>query len=183
MAGDLATERSALREQWAKLLGKQAGPQYRIRVTPDGESIKVTDGMNDGAADALTATLDCAPGVKTVIFDSGDGWVREGRLAAAVISERQLGTHVDGRCSSACTLAFLAGTERTLGPTGRLGFHQVLSVGDFALRQLLEIDKKRSVYENAGLPSDFVDNLVHHLAALCLPARRRGGARGDPCHR
>ena len=160
LAGQLASERSALGEQWATLLGKQLGPRCRIRVSPDGESVKVAGGMNDGAAEALTAALDRAPGVKTVIFDSGGGWIREGRLVAAVISERELGTHVDGECSSACTLAFLAGKERTLGPRGRLGFHQVRSVGRSDLGRLLDIDRTKSIYQSAGLPSDFVEKVT-----------------------
>jgi hypothetical protein len=160
LAGQLANQGGALREQWATLLGKQAGPPYRIRLGRDGESIKVTGGMNDGAADALAAALDRAPGVKTVVFDSPGGWRREGRLVAAVISQRGLATHVDGHCSSACTLAFLAGKERTLGPHGRLGFHQVRSIGRSDLGRYLDIGKTRSMYESAGLPTDFVEKVV-----------------------
>jgi hypothetical protein len=160
LVGQLANQGSALREQWATLLGKQAGPRYRIRLSDDSEAINITGGMNDGAADALAATLDRAPGVKTVIFDSPGGWRREGRLLAAVISQRGLSTHVDGRCSSACTLAFLAGKERTLGPQGRLGFHQVRSVGRSDLGRYLDIGRTRSMYESAGLPTDFVEKVV-----------------------
>ena len=160
VAGELGKEGGALAEQWATLLGKQAGPQYRIRLGLDGESIKVTGGMNDGAADALAAALDRAPGVKTVIFDSPGGWAREGRLVAAVISQRGLRTHVDGECSSACTLAFLAGKERTLGTQGRLGFHQVRSIGRSDLGRLLDIGRTRTTYQSAGLPADFVEKVA-----------------------
>jgi len=160
IAGELANQGSALGEQWATLLGKQAGPQYRIRLSRDGESIKVTGGMNDGAADALAAALARAPGVRTVVFDSGGGWLREGRLVAAVISQRGLATHVDGRCSSACTVAFLAGKERTLGPQGRLGFHQVRSIGRGDIGRLLDIGRTQSLYESAGLPADFVEKVA-----------------------
>jgi hypothetical protein len=116
--------------------------------------------MNDGAADALAAALDRAPGARTVVLDSGGGWLREGRLVAAVISQRGLATYVDGRCSSACTLAFLAGKERTLGPHGRLGFHQVRSIGRSDLGRWLEIGRTRSMYESAGLPTDFVERVA-----------------------
>ena len=160
VAGELGNEGGALVEQFSTSLGKQAGPQYRIRPGLDGESIKITGGMNDGAADALAAALDRAPGVKTVILDSAGGWVREGRLVAAVISQRGLGTHVDGKCSSACTLAFLAGKQRTLGPHGRLGFHQVRSIGRSDLGRLLDIGRTRSMYQSAGLPTDFVERVA-----------------------
>ena len=160
IAGNLGNQGSALAELGATLLGKQAGPPYRIRLSRDGESIKVTGGMNDGVADALAAALDRAPSVKTVIFDSPGGWRREGRLVAAVISQRGLATHVDGRCSSACTLAFLAGKERTLGPHGRLGFHQVRSIGRSTLGRYLDIGRTRSLYESVGLPTDFVEKVV-----------------------
>ena len=160
IAGELRNEGGALAEQFAILLGKQLGPQYRIRPGRDAETIRVAGGMNDGAADALAAALERAPGVKTVIFDSGGGWVREGRLVAAVISGRGLQTHVDGECSSACTLAFLAGKERTLGPHGRLGFHQVRSIGRSDLGRLLDIGRTRETYQSAGLPPDFVERVA-----------------------
>ena len=160
VAGQVANDSGRLGEHWATLLGKQAGPQYAIHLGGDGKSLNITGGMNDGAADALTEALNLAPGVRTVSFDSGGGWIREGRLVAAVISERNLATHVDGECSSACTLAFLAGRERTVGPQGRIGFHQVRSIGRSDDERALDVTQTQSIYRSAGLPSDFVNKVT-----------------------
>jgi hypothetical protein len=158
--GTIGNDGSRLAEHWAILMGKQAGPQYTIHVSRTGKSITVNGGMNDGAADALTQALSLAPGVRIVIFDSGGGWVREGRLVAGVISAHGLDTYVAGRCSSACTLAFLAGKNRMIGPHGKLGFHQVRSVGGSDLARVLDINRTRSMYESAGLPGDFIERIV-----------------------
>jgi hypothetical protein len=160
VAGRVGRDGGRLREHWATLLGKQAGPRYAVHVSRDGKSLKVTGGMNDGAAEALGRALALAPGVRTVSFNSGGGWIREGRLMATVISERHLATHVDGECSSACTLAFLAGKERTLGSRGRLGFHQVRSIGQTDLARVLDIEQTQEIFRGAGLPSDFIDKVM-----------------------
>jgi hypothetical protein len=142
------------------MLGMQLGLQSVIGVSRDRQSLKVIGGMNDGATDTLTRALNSVPSVGTVTFNSGGGWVREGHLMAAVISQRGLATHVDGECSSACTLAFLAGKQRTLGPNGRIGFHRVRSIGGTELQQALDITRTQSIYQSAGLPSDFIDKVM-----------------------
>jgi hypothetical protein len=159
-AGRVARDRGKFGEQVATFLGKQAGPRYTVRVADDGKSLTVTGGMNDGAAAALTRALDHAPGVRTVSFDSGGGWVREGRLLAGVISQRGLATNVDVECSSACTLAFLAGRERTLGPGALIGFHQVRLVGQSDDARVLDVAQTEAMYRSAGLPTDFLDKVM-----------------------
>jgi hypothetical protein len=155
-----ARDLSRIGEQWHTLLGKQHGPQYVIRVSGDGKSLEVTGGMNDGAAAAVTEALVRAPGVRTVSLDSGGGWIREGRLLAEVISQHGLSTTVERECSSACTLAFLAGKERTLGPGALLGFHQVLSGGQTAsMRRLSEVETE-TIYRTVGLPADFINKVL-----------------------
>ena len=52
-----------------------------------------------------------------------------GRLGTAfeinrMIRNRRLATRVDTGCASACTIAFLGGADRSISPSGRLGFHQ-----------------------------------------------------------
>ena len=41
-----------------------------------------------------------------------------------MIRSAKLATRVDTACASACTIAFLGGVERTISPSGRLGFHR-----------------------------------------------------------
>ena len=48
---------------------------------------------------------------------------------AELLRKRKLNTHVMDECSSACTLAFLAGEVRTISRKGALGFHASRLVG------------------------------------------------------
>ena len=158
--GGLSEETSGLTEHLNAVLGKQAGSQFTIRVSPDGKSLVIAGGMNDGAAAAMVTALDLAPSITTVTFDSTGGWIREGRLVGDVISRRKLATFVEGECSSACTLAFVSGGERTMGPRARLGFHQVRTVGSSDDERSKDLVETRSLYQKAGLPKDFIDKVV-----------------------
>jgi hypothetical protein len=116
-------------DHWEVARGAQLGPAVSLQFGLDGESIVLAGGINDGAAMALAAALDRAPTVTTVVLQSGGGWTREGKLIASTIAARGLGTRVDTECSSACTIAFLAGKVRTVRPGARLGFHAFSAVG------------------------------------------------------
>ncbi len=48
----------------------------------------------------------------------------EGRGLAMLIRKHKLGTYSFKECSSACTIAFIAGAKRLLGVNAKLGFHQ-----------------------------------------------------------
>ena len=65
--------------------GHQLGPTFVIEVLADGKSIRLSGGINDGAAKQLSKALELAPAVKTVLLTSTGGWVREGALLAKVI--------------------------------------------------------------------------------------------------
>lgn len=156
----LAQTSDGLVEHWDTMLGKQAGPEYVIRVSPDGKSIVLTGGMNDGAAEALKRALDLAPGVTTVAFDSTGGWIREGGLVGKVITEHKLNTYVERECSSACTLAFLGGRTRAIGPRARVGFHQARTVGSGEEERHLDQSLTRSIYESAGVKNDFTGRVA-----------------------
>lgn len=116
-------------EHWKVALGAQLGPPISLQVSGDGKALVLAGGINDGAAAALAQALDRAPAVTTVVLHSGGGWTREGRLLASTIAARGLGTRVDTECSSACTIAFLAGKVRTVRRGAKLGFHAFSAVG------------------------------------------------------
>jgi hypothetical protein len=116
-------------DHWPVARGAQLGPSVSLQFGPDGKSILLAGGINDGTAEALAAALDRAPAVTTVVLQSGGGWTHEGKLIANTIATRGLGTRVDTECSSACTIAFLAGRVRTARPGARLGFHAFSAVG------------------------------------------------------
>lgn len=157
--GEVGNMSGSLAEHWRVALGGQLGPQYTIQLSADGKSVVLKGGMNDGAAEALTRALDMAPAVNTVVFSSTGGWVREGNLAANIISQRKLATYVEGECTSACTIAFLAGSDRAAGPNAHIGFHQFKSVGESG-GSAGDDAMARAVYERARVSKEFITRIV-----------------------
>lgn len=146
-----------LHEHLEVAMGSQLGPETRLELRADGRSILLSGGINDGSAGQLERALDMAPAVTTVVLSSDGGWIREGKLLAAVIRRHGLDTYVEGSCDSACTIAFLAGRDRAAAPTASLGFHASRSVGSVAVRpSAAETAQLRALYRDAGLPEAFI---------------------------
>jgi hypothetical protein len=141
-------------------MGRQAGPDFTVRLAADGTSVHISGGMNDGAAERLREALRGAPSVSSVVLSSTGGWVREGQLVAEVIAERKLSTLAQLECSSACTIAFLAGSSRTLAPGARLGFHQIRSVGSLDGQRSPDVALTRRAYDELGLPAPFIAKIA-----------------------
>lgn len=150
-----------LSEHWKVALGRQPGPEISFQVRADGKSLLVKGGINDGSAEALSKALDIAPSVTTVVFDSTGGWIKQGSMIAKVISVRQMNTYVEKECSSACTIAFLAGRERSADPNARIGFHSFKSVGtNDKLGEQYDIESVRTTYSQASLSPSFIAKVV-----------------------
>ena len=62
--------------------------------------------------------------LETIFLTSNGGAIDNGFAFSGIISRHELNTVAKGVCSSACTLAFLAGVDRHLMQDGRLGFHR-----------------------------------------------------------
>lgn len=154
---DLVGLMPVLHEHLEVAMGSQLGPETRLELRADGRSILLSGGINDGSAGQLGRALDMAPAVTTVVLSSNGGWIREGKLLAAVIRRHGLDTYVEGSCDSACTIAFLAGLDRAAAPTARLGFHASRSVGSATVRPTAaETAELRTLYREAGLPEAFI---------------------------
>jgi len=89
----------------------------------DGRTATVTGAINFSAFNSLVRTLDQTPTVNTLRLNSRGGNVFAARAMALHVSQGGLSTRVDNNCFSACTIVFLAGQVRILGPHGQLGFH------------------------------------------------------------
>jgi hypothetical protein len=141
--------------------GAEHGPPMEVELLEDGQAMFVSGGFNDGEAEQLAAKLDAHPSVRMLVLSSGGGWLNEGMRMAELVRERKLNTHVIDECSSACTLAFLAGEARTMSPSGALGFHASRSVGSTATGpNRVETAELRAAYQQAGLPKAFIDKAL-----------------------
>jgi hypothetical protein len=97
------------------------------------------------------------------VLHSNGGWVRQGNLIAKVITDRGLNTYVEQECTSACTIAFLAGKERASEPTARLGFHSFRAVGAESKGNSTDSSQMialETVYRHAGIAPDFIQRIL-----------------------
>lgn len=86
--------------------------------------LRINGSMDIGILQEFERMLEKHPQLREVAFNSSGGNVYQARGLAKLIIARKLDTYVSGECYSACTIAYLAGTNRYMGPEGKLGFHQ-----------------------------------------------------------
>jgi hypothetical protein len=133
-----------------------------LPISADGETITLSGNIDFDLNTALVEALATHPAIRRVTLSSGGGYIFAARAVAFNIGRHRLDTHVDGSCNSACTLAFMAGDARTLGPEARLGFHryqmetpdkvQILNIGE-------EMEKDRSYFASRGVSDGFLDEV------------------------
>lgn len=161
MIGEIGGMTGPFGEHWKVATGWQLGPDVTFQVRADGKSLLLKGGINDGTAESLSKALELAPSVTTVVLQSAGGWIRQGNMIAKVISERGLSTYVEQECSSACTIAFLAGKERAGEPNARIGFHSFKSIGaDGFSANAIDASTAQETYRRAGLSPAFIAKVV-----------------------
>lgn len=155
MLGEIAAGRDAI---------SRAG--YRIAL---GSDRVIIDGAITYVIDRkLADVLDATPSIRLVQLESTGGHRGAGLRLARVILDRGLDTTTMRLCESACTFAFLAGRERSLGPKARLGFHSagmryapkgLDEKGMMAATQRAQASMQR-FYAERGLPAAFIDRVL-----------------------
>ena len=116
------TRERVIRESYFITFERERRSRYSVEV---GDGVLHFAGPIElGATARVREVLADHPDVWRVILESDGGNIYEGRGLAQLFGERRLATHVEGRCSSACTIAFSGGAARSIAPGGRLGFHQ-----------------------------------------------------------
>jgi len=114
----------SLAELWAIYSGDEELGDLEIATSHDGTTLLVDGAYGVGSADLVRRALDSNPRIRRVVLAGPGGRIGPAFEINRMIRERKLATHVETGCASACTIAFLGGTERSISPTGRLGFHQ-----------------------------------------------------------
>ncbi|MBO0765910.1 MAG: hypothetical protein J2P50_15180, partial [Hyphomicrobiaceae bacterium] len=140
-------------------------PAYQLRLLHDGTEVELAGGMPFGTADALKQVLDAAPGVKVVHLNSIGGRIGEGFLIYRLVHDRNLVTYTATECASACTIAFLGGSQRYLSSKARLGFHSG-SFGSLDGRQYPDMNADmRHILAVHGAPAWFIDRALSTSAS------------------
>jgi len=117
-------------------VGKDPTPPHSLRVLNGGKEIELAGGMDFGTAAELSKLLDTSPGVAVIDLDNIGGRVAEAKLVGDIISQRHLATYTAAVCASACTIAYMSGRPRYLGPNGKLGFHRYSFPGLMPFQEL-----------------------------------------------
>ena len=133
-----------------------------LPISDDGRTVTLAGDIDYRLNTALIDVLAANPGVRRVTLTSDGGHIFAARAIALNIAARGLNTHVTGACRSACTIAFIAGAERSLGPDGQLGFHhygmdmrQRVATVDY----LEEEEKDRRAFARQGVSAAFLERM------------------------
>jgi hypothetical protein len=133
---------------------------YEVRATPDGTRLQIIGPFGSGLARRVQRMLDENKDIRTVELYSPGGRIGEGDDLFDMFRRRRLNTHVVDECHSACTVAFLGGVERTISPTGVLGFHQ----GGFPGMNATEMREANQQHERflirAGVTREFASRAL-----------------------
>jgi hypothetical protein len=130
-------------------------PPHQLRLVRNGQGLEIAGGIDFGTAHDVQVLLSAAPGVKTVDLNSIGGRVAEAERLRDIVRQRHLSTYTSDVCASACTLVYLAGQRRYLGPYGRLGFHRWSFAGLTPEQVLDNIREQERQMIAAGVAPDF----------------------------
>jgi hypothetical protein len=124
--GGLFLERAlpSIGELWAIYTGDEALDTLTVSVSPDGTTLYVDGAYGARSAETVRQALDKHSSIRRVVLAGPGGRIGTAFEINRMIRNRRLATRVDTGCASACTIAFLGGTDRSISPSGRLGFHQ-----------------------------------------------------------
>ncbi len=116
---------------FAERMDRERAGKYRIDASADGLTLTISGTVELGITRKFATWLERSPHARTIALNSAGGNIYEARGLSKLISERQLDTLVETQCSSACTIVFIGGANRSLGRSARLGFHQYRIDADY----------------------------------------------------
>jgi hypothetical protein len=130
-------------------------PPHQLRLVRNGQGLEISGGIDFGTAHDVQAVLSAAPGVRTVDLNSIGGWTAEAAKLRDIVQQRHLATYTSDMCASACTMVYLAGQRRYLGPHGRLGFHRSSFAGQSPEQERDNIREQEREMIAAGVTPEF----------------------------
>lgn len=145
------------------------GGPYDLKLSADGKELRLDGVVNYGLSDRIAKQLAQHPGIRRLRLQSPGGLLEEGVNSAKIVRAHNLDTVVSDDCSSACTLIFLAGRERSLDGRGKLGFHEARDPDPFRV----DAFRIRSLYAKDGVSAPFLKRVsAVKQPATWFPTRR-----------
>lgn len=142
---------------WQMARGIDPLGQAILSLSGDGRSLQLRGPIGMGDASRLKKLLAEAPQVRLFELASPGGRVYEAERMVELIRQRGSATRAIGDCASACTLVFLAGTQRQLMPGAQLGFHRASSGTYNPVFDEVANQELASTYRRMGLPEYFIE--------------------------
>ncbi|CAN5552990.1 hypothetical protein BH10PSE6_BH10PSE6_55500 [soil metagenome] len=163
----------ALTELWNIHTGDTALGDLAVTISPDGRTLHVSGAYGTHSQEAVREALEKNKSVREVVLAGPGGRGSVGFALFDMFRKRKLATRVDTGCASACTIAFLGGTERTISPGGRLGFHRASFPGmDENDMYESNRDIRNFLIQGAGLTPDFARKVIDTPAeSIWVPTR------------
>lgn len=137
-------------------------PPLTLTITPDGGTLHLIGEIPIAARAQVAPILSEHPEITQLELSSPGGNIRAARGLANLVLAFQLDTHVAKACSSACTLVFMAGAQRSLAPAARLGFHGydlLVPSGHPSIDIEKEMQTDAAYFLGRGLLPGFVDQV------------------------
>lgn len=144
-----------------------------IVPSPDGRTLHVSGTYGVHSGEAVRKALEENKTLREVVLEGPGGRGAVGVEIFRMIRDARLATRVDTECASACTLAFLGGVQRTISPSGQLGFHRASFPGmdDDDMYETNRRLRDFMIYR-AGLTPDFARKAVDIPAdSIWVPTR------------
>lgn len=132
-------------------------PQFGARivtVSSNGKALEIDGFISASVATDVKKALMDHPQIGEVRLDSVGGRVSAAQKIAILIKSRKMDTMVYSECSSACIIPLMAGRNRIIYRSARIGFHAPAIGDEIATEQRNMI--KREVVE-AGIEKHFAD--------------------------
>jgi hypothetical protein len=136
------------------------GVPATIKVSANGNELTLDGNITAGLNSRLAEALQAAPNAHLLTLNSHGGRILEALAMVDQIKARRLDTRVLENCESACTLLFLAGTERSSSPLAQIGFHQPNFPGLSAEGRQQMIQNNSQDYRAAGMSDAFVARIM-----------------------
>jgi len=128
-----------------------------LTMRDDTRAIVVEGGLTVGVSGRVGRLIRLYPNTDEIILNSSGGWLYEGRALARLIQAHGLKTRTFTECASACTMAFIAGQQRLMGPDAGLGFHAYAMLGYG--NPLAEQDRDALFFLSQSVDPAFVDRM------------------------
>jgi len=151
----------SLSELWDIYAGDTRIGDVEVATSADGRTLRVEGPYGMHSDEAVRRALAQSPSIREVVLAGPGGRIAAGFELFRLFRQRKLATRVEDGCASACTIAFLGGVERSVGPEGKLGFHRVSFPG-LSDSDMYESnrDLKRFLIYAARLTPEFAQRVV-----------------------